>query len=112
MKYEVVTAARFRSARIGPPHGEYSRSKDGKVDAYGARGAATGVAVTGGGVFGRGRFRLGVAPIGWLAAVKVGVPFWGVKLPTSRRANSDFVKEMGVLVTFARKLYGCGVDTS
>lgn len=91
------------------PHGEYSNSNVGRVDAYSAGVGHTdffsGVTFLGdaGGVFGNGRLRDGVV---------FGVmPLLGVKLRKSRKANSylDCVWP-GVLDAFRRKLSGCGVE--
>lgn len=91
------------------PHGEYSNSKVGNVDAYragvGHTGFWSGVDLFGddGGVFGSGRFRDGVV---------LGVmPLLGVKLRTSRSANSYLdCAWPGVLDAFCRKFSGCGVE--
>lgn len=91
------------------PHGEYSNSNVGKVEAY-KLGVGQTIFLCGdicdgdvGGVFGSGRFRDGVV---------FGVtPLLGVKLRTSRNANSNFAGWLGVLDALDRKLYGCGVAT-
>lgn len=88
------------------PHGEYSNSNVGNVDAYSVVHTVFfgGVVFLGvdGGVLGSGRFRDGV--------VFGVITLLGVKLRTSRKANSYLAALPGVLDAFSRKFNGCGVD--
>lgn len=110
------------------PHGEYSTSNVGSVDAYGVcfvSGCVFSAVSFGdeqitrsnngddGGDLASGRFRLGV-----IAFNKAVIEFelvcccFGVMFCTSRKAVSNFEPNAmtGVLDTFCRAPYGCGVN--